>query len=282
MPSMSSINSSIFSKCIMSSTKRINLIGLFLISLVCILLLLTTNNSNHSTPNYITSDPGSSSRFNGRFPNALQSSAAASNEWSAKRHQLLSDLNTNDQQQQAAQPVRIGPLKRIAEVLAEERQLLDAELTGYPFPDKKSLADYTLETGGQPIHSVVITTWRSGSTFLGDILNTLPGNYYHYEPLLDFDIVQVREEPLATKAIRNLKHLLRCEYAPMDEYLAFGEEHTYLFKHNTRLWRVCVDHPHLCWRPRFLTSFCKLFPWQSMKVVRLRLAIAARLLEDDR
>lgn len=257
------------SKCIMTSSRRANIIGLFLISIVCILLLLSTNtnNSNHSSPSYITAE-------NNRFNNV-----PAPSEWSPKKYQYLSDPNGNADQQQ---PPRIGPLKRIAEVLAEQREFLDAELIGFPFPDKTALANYTMETGGQPIRSVVITTWRSGSTFLGDILNTLPGNYYHYEPLLDFDIVQVRDEPLASKAIRNLKHLLHCDYARMEQYLEFGEEHTYLFKHNTRLWRQCLDHPHLCWRPRFLSPFCKLFPWQSMKVVRLRLAIAARLLEDDR
>lgn len=47
----------------------------------------------------------------------------------------------------------------------------------YEFPngrfgvDAKSLNDLTLETGGQPIRSIIISTWRSGSTFLGDILN---------------------------------------------------------------------------------------------------------------
>lgn len=55
----------------------------------------------------------------------------------------------------------------------------------YEFPngrfgvDAKSLDDLTLETGGQPIRSIIISTWRSGSTFLGDILNAMPGNFYH-------------------------------------------------------------------------------------------------------
>lgn len=279
--SSSTGHSSFLSRCIMTSTtRRLNLIGLFLISIVCILLLLsnstttTTHNSLHSGgPSYLTPD-----QYRERSA-ASQNNIPAASEWSARKHQLLSDLNSVEQREPTQ--TRMGPRKRIAEVLAEQREFLDAELTGFPFPDKKSLTDYTPATGGQPIRSVVITTWRSGSTFLGDILNTLPGNYYHYEPLLDFDIVQVREEPLATKAIRNIKHLLNCEYSAMNEYLTFGEDHTYLFKHNTRLWRQCLDHPHLCWRPRFLTSFCKLFPWQSMKVVRLRLAIAARLLEDE-
>jgi hypothetical protein len=69
--------------------------------------------------------------------------------------------------------------------------------------------------GGTPVRSLIITTWRSGSTFLGDVLNSHPGNYYHYEPLLDYDIVQIRGEPLASGAIRNLRNLLNCNYTNM-------------------------------------------------------------------
>jgi hypothetical protein len=68
---------------------------------------------------------------------------------------------------------------------------------------------------GTPVRSLIITTWRSGSTFLGDVLNSHPGNYYHYEPLLDYDIVQIRGEPLASGAIKNLRHLLNCNYTSM-------------------------------------------------------------------
>ena len=30
---------------------------------------------------------------------------------------------------------------------------------------------------------LVATTWRSGSTFLGDLLNHYPGVFYYFEPL---------------------------------------------------------------------------------------------------
>lgn len=266
------------------SSRRLNLVGLFLVSIVCILLLLTTSSHNRPT-SYLSLAP-----YHSRFgPNAGVDGRAGTHDnvpldWNSKRllqKDFGQEANAGGESVQHKSP-RVGPLKRIAEVLAEQRDYLQTELTGFPYPDKKPLSAFTLETGGEPIRSVVITTWRSGSTFLGDILNTLPGNFYHYEPLLDFDIIQVRGEPLASKAIGNLKSLLNCDYSTMGEYLEFGEEHTYLFKHNTRLWRQCLDHPHLCWRPRFLSPFCKLFPLQSMKVVRLRLNIAERLLEDSR
>ncbi|XP_068082897.1 carbohydrate sulfotransferase 5-like [Anabrus simplex] len=143
-----------------------------------------------------------------------------------------------------------------------------------------SLEDLVPELGGQPVRNIIFATWRSGSTFLADVLNSHPANYYHYEPLLDYDIVQIRGEPLASGALRKLKALLNCNYTGLDHYLEYGKEHVWLFFFNTRLWDQCLQHPHLCWLPEFLGPFCRLFPFQSMKVVRLRLRLAEELLDD--
>lgn len=143
------------------------------------------------------------------------------------------------------------------------------------------LENLTLATGGQPVRSVIITTWRSGSTFLGDVLNAVPGNFYHYEPLLNFGIVQIRDPPLAERAINNLKQLLKCNYYDLNNYLNYGKAHVYLFTHNYRLWNECERYPQFCWNATFLSDFCKLYPFQSMKVVRLRLKLAEELLKDQ-
>lgn len=138
------------------------------------------------------------------------------------------------------------------------------------------------ENGGQPLRSIIVTSWRSGSTFIGEVLNALPGNYYHYEPLLDYDIVQIRGPPLADEVFSRLKSLLSCHYFGLDRYLEYGQNHTWLFTHNDRLWEKCEEKPHLCWLPEFLSPFCKLFPFQSMKVVRVRLALFEQLLKDPK
>jgi len=54
----------------------------------------------------------------------------------------------------------------------------------------RKLEDLIIENGGQPIRSAIFTTWRSGSTFLGEALDNNPGTFYHYEPLLHFEIKQ--------------------------------------------------------------------------------------------
>ncbi|GLH08875.1 Uncharacterized protein GBIM_14026 [Gryllus bimaculatus] len=180
----------------------------------------------------------------------------------------------------------VNRTREIQDVISEQRLLIAQEMEGYNYPDgqhnitAKSLQDLAPESGGQPIRTLVATTWRSGSTFLGDVLNSHPANFYHYEPLLDYEIMQIREEPLASEAVSKLKALLHCNYTGLDRYLTYGQYHIELFAHNTRLWAQCQEHRDLCWSPDFLSPFCRLFPFQSMKVVRLRLKLVEEFLKD--
>lgn len=167
-------------------------------------------------------------------------------------------------------------------ILQQYQNYLNQALSDYDFPPNTNLKNFTLATGGRPLRNIIITTWRSGSTFLGDVINSVPGNYYHYEPLLNYGIVQIRGPPYADSAVRNLKRLLMCDYKEMHNYLMYGKSHVYLFTHNTRLWNQCEIYGQYCWNATFLSEYCKLFPFQSMKVVRLRLRLAEELLKDER
>lgn len=174
------------------------------------------------------------------------------------------------------------PFIPIKFIIQQYQNYLEQALYDYDFPPNTNVKNFTLATGGTPLRNIIITTWRSGSTFLGDVINSVPGNYYHYEPLLNYGIVQIRGPPYADSAVRNLKRLLMCDYKDMHNYLTYGRSHVNLFTHNTRLWHQCELYPQYCWNSTFLSEFCKLFPFQSMKVVRLRLRLAEELLKDDR
>jgi len=103
----------------------------------------------------------------------------------------------------------------------------------------RSLDELVPDMGGTPVRSLIITTWRSGSTFLGDVLNSHPGNYYHYEPLLDYDIVQIRGEPLASGAMKNLRNLLHCNYTDMGMSLTIL---SIIVKHSARQSKCASSH----------------------------------------
>ncbi|CAH0559038.1 unnamed protein product [Brassicogethes aeneus] len=168
----------------------------------------------------------------------------------------------------------------LRDIIDHQRINIRNELYNYKFGPNKILQNYTLETKGRPERNIIITTWRSGSTFLGDVMNSVPGNFYHYEPLLNYGIVQIRGAPQSKLALQTIKSLLNCDYTNLDDYLLYGKAHSYLFSHNTRLWNQCELHPQYCWNSTFLNQMCSLFPFQSMKTVRLRLWLAEEILRD--
>jgi len=174
---------------------------------------------------------------------------------------------------------------KIDTAISSEREFLAKDLEGYKTPNGEDLKTFLMENGGHPVRAMVATTWRSGSTFLGDIMTAHPATYYHYEPLLHYDITQARSGARGDDAVRTLKDLMHCNYTSLDSYLKYGKSHQWLFNHNKRLWAHCTAggsnfRKSYCWKPEFLNKFCPLFPFQSIKTVRLRLNLTRSLVED--
>ena len=48
-----------------------------------------------------------------------------------------------------------------------------------------------------------------------------PATFYHYEPLLHYDIVQARTGARAEDAVRTLKDLMHCNYTSLGEQTLF-------------------------------------------------------------
>lgn len=170
----------------------------------------------------------------------------------------------------------------IEKILNKTRIKIKHELWGYNYTVSgvQKLEDLLMESGGQPLRSLIISTWRSGTTFLGEVLNAVPGNFYHYEPFLNYGIVQIRGTPEADKALGTMKKMFQCKYDGMEEYFEYGKTHWHQFSHNSRLWDHCKYKKELCIDANFTSRFCKLFPFQSMKVVRVRLRLLKKLLQD--
>ena len=62
-----------------------------------------------------------------------------------------------------------------------------------------------------PTQLLIITSWRSGSTFFSEILSHHPAVYHHYEPLIYLGPRQVRSGDLAVSAVEHLRTLLHCK-----------------------------------------------------------------------
>lgn len=170
-------------------------------------------------------------------------------------------------------------------ILSETSTQIKSFLSNYNFSrtnKEETLNSLLFNSGGQPLRNLILSTWRSGTTFLGEILNSIPGNYYHYEPLLKNGIIQIRGPPEIDEALSTIKNMLNCNYHGMNEYFEYGKDHHYQFSHNTRLWNYCKYDRELCLDANFTSKFCELFPFQSMKVVRVRLYLIEELLQDSK
>lgn len=204
---------------------------------------------------------------------------------SESRRNIRNYLKTEDGEDSLLQPIPTNPYDgspNIDKILDKTRSKIKFELWNCNLTNSgvHKLEDLTLEASGKPVRSVIISTWRSGTTFFGEVLNAMPGNFYHYEPLLKYGIIQIRGAPYADDAISTIKKMLKCDYSGMDDYFEYGKTHLHQFSHNTRLWDHCKYKKELCFDANFTARFCKLFPFQSMKVVRVRLSLIQDILED--
>jgi chondroitin 6-sulfotransferase 3 len=144
------------------------------------------------------------------------------------------------------------------------------------------LEQFTPETNGTPIRAVVVSTWRSGSTFFGDMLKSLPEGIFHYEPLIPFGKIQIREISQAKRAINYLKMIFNCNFNTSMKNRISELQYRSLIGQRTQLLSFCDQNYRFCYRPHFIGTFCKLFPLQTMKLVRLRMKVAGELLRDER
>ena len=146
---------------------------------------------------------------------------------------------------------------------------------------------------GEPIqsnharHILIATSWRSGSTFLGDLLSRYPGTFYSFEPLHFYDNKHgagagIKEE-MQNAFASFLSLVFKCK--PETGYFehASKPENKWLFQHNFRLWNVCkniLQNETACFMPELYLQACPTFPIRLVKTVRLRVEQINRLLLD--
>ncbi len=177
-----------------------------------------------------------------------------------------------------------NPFKK---VLRRVRTMVSQQMTTH-YPHLQ-LADLAPASGGRPRRGLIVTTWRSGSTFISDILQKHPATFYNYEPLLYMGITQVRPEEVSVAereaVLDHLRALMHCDYHfnISKKYLSNAKRsHADQLMQNQLYWKYCQSNsPHKCYDPNLLEPFCSLFPFQIMKTVRLRAAFAQDLMASD-
>ena len=115
---------------------------------------------------------------------------------------------------------------------------------------------------------IIITSWRSGSTLMGELLNSMPGSFYSYEPLTLFGINRIyNDSQLVPKAVNVIKNILKCNYS-MVHYecknsITFRFVNTVLFPGY-----ICLYAYNLC---KYLVVHFKKFVHNFLRLMIMRI-----------
>ncbi|KAK8385681.1 hypothetical protein O3P69_016454 [Scylla paramamosain] len=176
---------------------------------------------------------------------------------------------------------------RMDQALQSLKMTLLEEVSAHGYVDLMAAAHHARPLSDtprpEPLQVVIVTTWRSGSTFMEELLNSHPAVFNQYEPLTFFGLRQIRNGQDSLKAQRVIHELISCKYDGQDEYLRSAHEVRELLTRNKLVWKVCSSEDWgdaLCFNDSFLSQACHLFPWRTMKLVRLRLRFVRALLQD--
>ena len=133
---------------------------------------------------------------------------------------------------------------------------------------------------------LIATSWRSGSSFLGELLAQYPGTFYYFEPLR-FYAHKVTPKSDIIREEEFLETLFRCQFGDSNRgFLEHVQEKNNLFlltNRNKRLWDSCQVFPEherleVCFSEEYLNTICPRFPLRLIKTVRLRVQRTRKLL----
>ena len=146
-------------------------------------------------------------------------------------------------------------------------------------------------------HILLTSTFRSGSTFLGELLSRYPGTFYSFEPLIYTRTMNTSEVPWARRSTFSRKtkdmfvqQLLKVFKCRLDiEYIRYISYTYPSIRYNFRLWDTCKTLcpgcsdelvMQKCSILSFYNSTCPKFPIRLMKTVRFRVEDSEKLLLD--
>lgn len=122
---------------------------------------------------------------------------------------------------------------------------------------------------------MIVTTWRSGSTFFGEMLANDPKTSYFYEPLRSLGERRIRYEDDPGAPIELLRDIIECRLDHLD--LKVFEESTHLWQTYKNRGDYCHGADRKCFE-----EFCLELPISIIKTTRLHLALVRSLLEDPK
>lgn len=200
--------------------------------------------------------------------------------------QVKVDNGSSDATTAPTQETTPGPWRytKVSDVVKNHSTAIADEMKGHVFldPERTKLADYIPALGGRPLSYFILSTWETRSPMLGDIINTLPGNFHFFEPLSSYGVVQLNETVAKQAIDSEVKHLMNCRFSRAPKYMKELSVNRPSVRKNTRLWSACKVQRDLCVSVEFLHAFCRQSPIKTMSLIRVRLRDMTSVLEDKK
>ncbi|XP_077553418.1 carbohydrate sulfotransferase 4-like [Haemaphysalis longicornis] len=118
---------------------------------------------------------------------------------------------------------------------------------------------------------LVVSYYRSGSTFTGELLSAGPKTFFHFEPLMMFTVSGRLRRSRERYAFRLLDALAMCQMENVPLYMMWFQEKPKYFQYNRFLWDLCGTS-EACFSPHHVASLCARAKAQVFKFTRLHIS----------
>ncbi|XP_042891250.1 carbohydrate sulfotransferase 5-like [Penaeus japonicus] len=171
---------------------------------------------------------------------------------------------------------------------AEEEQQRERQVAEMTRVDASDPFKIHLGGGGRggfprPPKAVVLWTgWRSGSTFVGQLLaRATNATFYSYEPLHKYKVHVLHRDRNDTRAaVKLLRDVLRCRLLRHQDQVSYMAHQKWYLRENTFLNKYCKPS-RACSSTAIVGKVCRMASLHVAKVLRLSLRWARPLLEDE-
>ena len=106
---------------------------------------------------------------------------------------------------------------------------------------------------------LIVTRGRSGSSFLGDLLNSYPGTFFTFEPL--------REMETYANGSKVIESIFKCKLPELSIDIEHNVRFNNMLKQKASRWKTSMEKLEKS-KQVFYTS-CKKFPIRLVKTIRL-------------
>lgn len=128
---------------------------------------------------------------------------------------------------------------------------------------------------------LIISYFRSGSSFLGDLLQQQLATFYTYEPFIYSSRSSRLNSEFMNEAVTTLKDIFNCRFDRNPKYLNMVKKNPYLLQWNKYLWRHCsMVSADICLQPSFLRRVCQTSKNKLVKTNRFKFSFAEKLISQ--